>query len=61
MRVEVETKDYGIVITKDVYIDMEHFRNNVWEHNEPFITIDDEMYFYEQIKKAKPYKGSEII
>jgi hypothetical protein len=57
MKIIVETKDYGTVITKDVYNDMEHFRNNVWEHNEPFITVDEEMYFYTQIKQARPYKN----
>ena len=49
MKIVIETKDYGTVITKDVYIDIEHFRDNVFFHNEPFVTENDEMYFFEQM------------
>ena len=54
MKIVIETKDYGTVITKDVYKDIEHFRDKVFFHHEPFVTENDEMYFFEQIKQAKP-------
>lgn len=53
MRIIVETYDYGVKYT-DSYVDMEHFRSNVYDNEGYVITCDDMIIDSRNIKAAYP-------
>ena len=53
MRIIVETYDYGVKYT-DSYIDMDHFRGNVYENEGYVVTCDDMIIDSRNIKAAYP-------
>lgn len=59
MIIKVTTKNYGIVYTKNLYRDIEHFFDNIIMHEQFFITDNGKMITENEIVIAEEVKEND--